>query len=967
MADRSISISLEARVQGFVSGMKTAQKSAEDFANRTASFARENEQQLDRVGKAGMVFGGVLLAGVGLAVKSFMEFDSAMAEVQASTHETSANMDLLREAAVNAGADTAFSAKEAAGAIDELAKAGVSTKDILGGGLTGALSLAAAGSLDVGKAAEIAASALTQFKLSGDDIPHLADLLAAGAGKAQGSVEDLGMALNQSGLVAASTGLTIEETTGALAAFASAGMTGSDAGTSFKTMLMSLNPNSVEAASLMNELGLKAYDASGEFVGMSEYAGILQNSLKDMSDEQRNATLKTIFGSDAVRAANILYEEGAAGIQKWEDAVNDAGYAALTASIKQDTLAGDIEKLGGSIDSVFIKSGSGAAEALRGLVQGAEDLVDAIGSIPTPILNAAVGIAGVAGGALLLGGAVVSLLPKIVDFKDSLDQIAPKGSKAAGAIATVGKAAGAASVGLIALQVASAVFTEKDVQSAEEYGQAILKVSKAAGDGSGLDSLFQSWDKAFGESTVQNVNSMSDAISTLFNHSGYEDFAKSFDGFNKAIGAGVSPLGQIEEKLKGLGNEMGSLAKNGATDVAAKSFQALTKEFEKNGKSAQDALDSVPGYKDALMALANQAGETLEPQELLDFAMGKVPASMLAATGATQTFKNAAGEAAPVTEAMAKQLEEVGLSASGAVNDIAAFAQSLFNAGLLSLSASDAAIGYQAAIDAMTDSVIKNGTTLDINTEQGRANQGAYNAIAQAAMTTAEATAAETLATQGSTAAQESLQASLRTSYDDLIRAAGQLGITGDAADTMARKALGIPKEIPIDTWVNDHATSTLDAIKVKADDLDGRRVSMLIETINKTVNVSEYRDDPSMVALDPANHATGGMVNYLASGGRARLYDMRPRGTDTVPAMLTPGEIVMRTAAVDSIGAANLLYANATGQLPPAAAPPRQSGAWETGRASGRTVNANFTINQVDDPIGTSHSVNRRLSALAV
>jgi hypothetical protein len=113
-----------------------------------------------------------------------------------------------------------------------------------------------------------------------------------------------------------------------------------------------------------------------------------------------------------------------------------------------------------------------------------------------------------------------------------------------------------------------------------------------------------------------------------------------------------------------------------------------------------------------------------------------------------------------------------------------------------------------------------------------------------------------------------------------------------------------------------------LDAVKVKADDLDGKRVSMTIETINRQVNTSEYRDDPSMVALDPALRADGGMVNYLSSGGRPRLYDMRPRGTDTVPAMLTPGEIVMRTAAVDSIGAGNLLYANATGQLPPRSAP---------------------------------------------
>lgn len=958
MATRSISISLEARVTNFVSGMRTAQQATTDFADRTAAFARDNEQHLDRVGKAGMVFGGALLAGVGLAVKAFMEFDSAMSEVQASTHETSANMELLREAAIAAGADTAFSAKEAAQGIDELAKAGVSTKDILGGGLTGALSLAAAGSLGVGEAAELAASALTQFGLAGKDIPHLADLLAAGAGKAQGSVQDMGAALNQSGLVAAATGLTIEETTGALAAFASAGMTGSDAGTSFKTMLMSLNPNSAAAATLMQELGIKAYDAEGSFIGMSEYAGVLQNALKDMGDEQRNATLKTLFGSDAVRAANILYEQGAGGIKKWEDAVNDAGYAAVTASIKQDNLAGDIEKLGGSIDTVLIKGGSGAAEALRGLVQGAEDLVDAFGKIPTPILQAGTGIAGIAGGALLLGGVLMTALPRLMEFRASMSALATAAPRAATGISRVGKAAGGAAVALVALQIAGAVFTEKQTKSAEDYGQALLKVAKSAGAvnaGSGLDSIFGNFDKVNGQA-VSNIDNMADAVSRLANQTFNDSANKFFDPLVAFLGFPKGEISQLEDRLKGLGDEMGNLVKNGAGETAAKSFQALTKEFEANGKGAQEALDSLPGYKDALVGLANQAGETLEPQELLDLAMGKVPASMREAAGATQTFTNAAGQAKPVTEDMAKALEKVGLSAEGAVTDISAFAASLFSAGLISLSASDAAIGYEAAIDAMTESVTKNGTTLDKNTEQGRANQSAFNGLAQAAMTATEATAAETLATQGSTAAQEQMQVSLRNSYDGLIRAAGQLGITGDAADTMARKALGIPKTVNIDAWIADHASNTLDTLKVKADDLDGRRVSMLIETINKTVHQSEYRDDPSMVGLDPARHATGGIVNYLAGGGRPRLYDMQPRGTDTVPAMLTPGEYVVNAKAT----AANLglLQAiNGGHRYGPASAPYRQSMSTTSGESAPMQMTGTLTMDS-GEVLGVFHGV---------
>jgi len=969
MADRSISISLEAKVSGFVSGMKTAQKSAEDFASRTASFAKDNEQHLDRVGKASMVMGGALIAGVALAVKSFMEFDSAMSEVQASTHESASNMELLRAAAIDAGADTSFSAKEAAQGIDELAKAGVTTKDILGGGLKGALSLAAAGSLEVAEAAEISASALTQFKLSGDKVPHLADLLAAGAGKAQGSVHDLGMALNQTGLVASSTGLTIEETTGGLAAFASAGLVGSDAGTSMKTMLQRLTPQSKEAAEKMAELGISAYDSSGHFSGLSRFAENLKTSMKDLTPEARNAAMGVIFGSDAVRAANVLYEQGGAGISDWTDKVNDAGFAAVTASIKQDNLAGDIEKLGGSFDSVLIKGGAGVAQSLRGIVQGAEDLVDALGNVPTPILNASVGIAGIVGGVALLGGGLMTALPKIIEFKESFDTLSTKAPKAATAIEKVGKAAGMAATAMVAMQIAGAIFTEKQIKSADDYGQAILKVAKAsnaAAGGKELDSLFSKWDTFAGEGP--DIRDLAGAVKEVVNPHIPAGIQDTLDTLFSWTGSAKNDLGQVRDTFRGLGDEMGNLVKNGATETAAKNFQALTKEFQAHGKGAKEALEVLPGYKDALLGVANQAGVTLTEQQLLDFAMGELPPSVLGASSAVETYTSKIGEAKPVTEAMAKQLEEVGLSAAGAVTDIDAFGKSLFAAGLLSLSSSDAAIAVQDAIDKVTESVKKNGTTLDINTEQGRANQSAFNGLASASIASAEATAKETLASQGSAAAQAQLQASLSQSYTDLIKAAGQFGITGDAADTMARKALGIPKNVNIDAWIADHASTTLDGIKGKADGLDGKRVTIGIYT-------TEYFDavDRRAAASDLNGAASGTGRPGLATGGR--VYGVGTTTSDSNPYMLSRDEYVLKASAAKAIGYENLDRMNggdtqplkAGFQYAPAAAPARQvmSAPVATG-ASGVSV-GQINITQVDDPIGTSHAVNRRLSALAV
>lgn len=405
MAVRSVSVRYSASVGSLISDLNRAAQANDRLATSADKAAAKQEQSANRQAKAG----AVVALGLGVAIAKFAEFDAAMSGAQAASQTTGAELNNLRNAAIKAGADTQYSATEAANAITELSKAGVATSDILGGALTGSLNLAAAGQMDVADAAETAATAMTQFNLKGDQVNHIADLLAAGAGKAQGSVSDMGMALKQAGLVANQTGLSIEETTAGLTAFASAGLIGSDAGTSMKSMLQRLTPQSKEAAGLMKELGISAYDASGNFIGLEKFAGNLRTSLQDLTPEQRNAALATIFGSDAVRAASVLYDQGATGIAKWTSEVNQQGFAAKQAATLTDNLKGDIERLGGSFDTVLIQSGSGANDTLRTLVQTGEQLVNVLGTIPGPVLTGAAAF-----GALVLLGPKVSNLARSI-------------------------------------------------------------------------------------------------------------------------------------------------------------------------------------------------------------------------------------------------------------------------------------------------------------------------------------------------------------------------------------------------------------------------------------------------------------------------------------------------------------------------------------------------------------------------
>ena len=179
-------------------------------------------------------------SGITDTVSKAAEFEQKMSNIKAVTGESSETMKKFNDAAIKAGAETAYSASEAADAIGELSKAGVSTKDILNGGLTGALNLATAGELDLKSAAEIASTALNAFKNDNLTVVDAANQLAGAANASATDVGELKFGLSMVSAVASGVGLSFNDTTDALAVFAQNGLKGSDAGTSLKTMLQNL-------------------------------------------------------------------------------------------------------------------------------------------------------------------------------------------------------------------------------------------------------------------------------------------------------------------------------------------------------------------------------------------------------------------------------------------------------------------------------------------------------------------------------------------------------------------------------------------------------------------------------------------------------------------------------------------------------------------------------------------------------
>lgn len=653
MALRTVGVRLTADVSAYMSNMKRAGMATKDFAGQLDKGAKAGnlDKVADRAGVAGIALGAM----AGYAIKAAADFDKAMSGVSAATHASAKDISALRQAALQAGKDTQYSATQAAQGITELSKAGVSTADVLGGGLKGALNLAAAGQLDVGEAAETAASAMTQFKLSGKDVPHIADLLAAGAGKAQGSVHDMGMALSQGGLVASQFGLSIEDTTGTLSAFASAGLIGSDAGTSFKTMLLALANPSSKARDLMDELGIAAYDAQGKFVGVTSLAEQLKTKLGGLTQAQRDSALATIFGTDAIRSANVLYTQGGKGIQDWINKVNDAGYAGKTAGELTNNLSGDIERLKGSLETLAIESGSGANGGLRVLVKSLDALVGQFSNLPPAVGTGLTILTGVAGVSALALAAFIKLRAGLATAVAELNAMGPAGEKAATGLQKTAAAAGKAAVAFVALEGASALFNSLGDRSAD-VDRLTASLTNLANTGSSAGELNDVFGKNF-----QDLGRIAQ----------FADSAKN--GYGKFIDGVAGSIGPLGDAGKAIGNFGSRMIAGTDFDQATQQMQALDQALTSYMNTTNDARKA----SDLWNQVASQSGIPIEDLiQLLPNAYKKVGELNTAQMEAGKSgnamaagTKSAAGGAAAVADATgpaAKETEKYATAADAA-------------------------------------------------------------------------------------------------------------------------------------------------------------------------------------------------------------------------------------------------------------------------------------------------------------
>ncbi|RSL29100.1 phage tail tape measure protein [Salibacterium salarium] len=294
-------------------------------------------------------------------------FDTEMGRVSAVTGATGDELDSMRAKAKEMGETTMFSATQSAEAIGFLGMAGFETNEIMAS-VEDTMALAAAGQLELGRAADISSNILSGFNLEAEEMGRVSDVLAKAAASANTDVEQLGGAMSYVAPVAASMGMSIEDTAGAIGILSNAGIQGQRAGTALRGMFSQLQMATGRTADKLEELGVSTEDVNPSVNSLSDILETLSDAGADSSDAM------ALVGQEAGPALARMLSEGSEGLDEMIAKMEDSeGAAQEMSDTVNDNLMGDFRKLRSAIEGVGLEIYERMEPALRDLTQQAKD------------------------------------------------------------------------------------------------------------------------------------------------------------------------------------------------------------------------------------------------------------------------------------------------------------------------------------------------------------------------------------------------------------------------------------------------------------------------------------------------------------------------------------------------------------------------------------------------------------------
>lgn len=363
--------------------LKELKDEAKDFGS---AFAQEIALAGEKVKGVGENISGVgekllpvtgAIVGLGTAaVKTASDFDSAMSNVAAISGATGEDIQSLRDKAREMGAQTKFSATEAADAMSYMAMAGWKTGEMIDG-IAGVMALASATGTDLATTSDILTDGLTAFGLTAQDAGKMADIMASASSNANTNVLLLGESYKYCASTAGAMGYSLEDITESLGLMANAGVKGSQAGTTLKNAMINLAKPTDAMSVAMDKYNISLVDSDGAMKSWNQIVDDLRVNLGGLSEAEQTSAAATLFGKEATAGMLALINSAPEDIAKLNTAINESKDCAQNmADTMNDNLNGQVTVLKSQLQELAISMGEILIPIIRAVVSKIQEVVD---------------------------------------------------------------------------------------------------------------------------------------------------------------------------------------------------------------------------------------------------------------------------------------------------------------------------------------------------------------------------------------------------------------------------------------------------------------------------------------------------------------------------------------------------------------------------------------------------------------
>ena len=390
---------------------------AKQVVQEAAEKMKDFGEKMERVGKDMTQKVTVpIVAGFTAAVKTTADFDTSMSEVAATMGKSVDEIKDLRDYARQMGSTTAFSASEAAEAMNYMALAGYDDAKIMKM-LPSVLNLAAAGNIDLASASDMVTDAQSALGLTMEQTEDLVNQMAKTSSKSNTSVEQLGEGILKIGATARGVAGGTKELTTVLGVLADNGIKGAEGGTHLRNMIQSLKSPTAEGAKALETLKINVYDAEGNMRSMSEIMQEMQGKMQGMTQESKDAMLSGLFNKTDLAAVDALLGTTS---ERWDElgnAIGNSGNAAEEmAATKLDNLNGQLTLLKSALQELAISFGDTLMPTIRKIVSGIQGLIDKFNNLDPKtkeLIAKVLLIVAAVGPLLVIGGKLVQMVSLI--------------------------------------------------------------------------------------------------------------------------------------------------------------------------------------------------------------------------------------------------------------------------------------------------------------------------------------------------------------------------------------------------------------------------------------------------------------------------------------------------------------------------------------------------------------------------